>query len=482
MIGTIWISSSRILVRLLGLCSTFILARLLMPEDYGLVAIVTGIYGFLESFSELGFNQALIQFKNVDDDCYSTVWSLNICRGLLISIILVIIAYPTSIVLSDKRLFLLILYIAILPIIKGAANPRIIEFEKNLKFDVIFKIMLITKVISVIITIGIVIIWRSYWVLIHGMLIADITYCCLTYYYAPFKIRLTMTSWRKLVNFSGWISGSQILRALAQRLDPVILARFATPNIVGLLHMSRELSNMTFLEVAAPVRRVIYPALSKYALNSPEFIDIYKQSLKSLFMVLAPICMVFTFTVPDFVPLILGDKWNDVIKPIQYIMIFLTVSIIGQLAQSASFARGHSKPVFMQAAILTPIKLVIYIICVWKYSFYGAIYSICIDLVLTTLTDLYISQLATGIKYMAHFRLIRQCIYSLALMVIFMIITKQLLDCISMNNHIVRISMQILISGIIYTSATIILWKAAGCPDGIEKRIIQVSKKIIKNI
>ena len=478
--GTAWVGSSRLIIRLLGLCSTFILARLLVPEDFGLVAIVTSIVGLLVAFSELGFNQALISFKDVDDEDYATAWTMNFCRGIILSFLLVALSYPLSVMLNDSRLFPLFLVVSCLPLISGLENPKLIAFEKKMQFDVIFRVMVFTKLVGVISTIALVFVWRSYWVLVVGMLITAATRSLLSYYFAPLKIKFTVRSWKKLFSFSGWIVGAQMLRATSQRLDPIILASFATPHVVGVLHIARELSNMTFVEIAAPVRRVLFPALSQYKPYSDEFLDAYKQSISGLFMILAPVCVGFVLVAPDAIPVLLGDQWGETILPIQIILSCLTFSILTQNSLSAAMAVGRPRLLFTQSLIVSPLKLLVYCVGVANFGLYGAIFAICFEFLLASCVDLFISKKVTNINILDHFRMVRRSIFSLFVMGAFVMATSHMLGIgeMGITEHFVRLIVLIVVGGVTYSFSSFLTWHLVGRPFGAESTLIDYMSKI----
>lgn len=91
-IGVIWLMGTRMCVRSLGLISTIVLARLLMPDDFGVIALSSAFMALLTGASKLGFNAALIKFQTHDRDDLDTAWTLNLLRG----IILALIAYGAS--------------------------------------------------------------------------------------------------------------------------------------------------------------------------------------------------------------------------------------------------------------------------------------------------------------------------------------------------------------------------------------------------
>mgnify|MGYP001098657510 CR=1 FL=1 len=472
--GAAWVGSSRVAVRLLGLISTFVLARLLVPEDFGLVAIASGVIGLLQSFSDLSFNQALIRFQEVDDDDYSTAWTLNLLRGMLLCLLLLALAYPLSLSLDDARLFLVLIVVSVIPLAGGLENPRLILFEKQLRFDVLFRVMVITKLSGVLVTIVLACLWRSYWVLIIGMITTTLMRTLLSFFYAKGKLRFAVSSWKKIFGFSGWVSGEKMLTALGARLDPIILAYFVTPHVVGLLHIARELSYMSFTEIVYPLRRVLYPALSTGTTTDEEFINTYKKSVGGLFFVLAPVCVGFALTVPDLIPVVLGQGWLETIVPIQILTLSLGISILGQATHSATMAKGVPRYLFYGGLIIAPIRLAIFFVLVMYYGFYGAVFGISFGILLTAIVHLFISKMVTGIGMLQHVLLVKRSLLPLLAMcgAVYGLSALVFADAHQVGTHILRLVVMVPVGVLVYSAAYYVLWIFWGKPAGPERALV----------
>jgi lipopolysaccharide exporter len=473
-----WVGASRLIVRLLGLCSTLVLARLLVPEDFGLVAVATGIIGLLETFTEFSFNQALIRFQESDDDDYATAWTLNCCRGVILALIVIAISYPVSLLLKDSRLFLLLASISVLPMIRGFETPRLIIFEKKIEFNVIFRIMVFTKTFGVITTISLAFLWGSYWVFVAGMVVAASARTLLSYYYAPGKLKFTFVSTHKLFGFSGWLLGSQMLLALGNRMNPVILAAFVAPSVVGIFHIARELSSMTFMEVAGPLVRVMFPVLSNISDLSTEFVDIYKQSISGIFMVLSPICIGFALIANEAVPVMLGDQWGDVVVPLQYILVALAFSTLGLMARSAAMAKGYTRLIFFGNLISTPIKLSLFCLGAVMYGLIGAVIAVCIGIFISTVINIYIGSRVTFVSFFEHFSLVKRSIIPLLLMCLAVLLAQYYIsDTIVNYSNLLNLLFLILVGASVYIVITYCLWVFLDRPDGTEKKAFEILNK-----
>ena len=102
--GAAWIALSRIFVNAIGLVSMVVLARLLLPSDFGLVALAKSISMVVGALTELSLVQSLIQHRDPRDHHFNTAWTLNAIRSLILALVMVVLAGPSAELYGDDRL------------------------------------------------------------------------------------------------------------------------------------------------------------------------------------------------------------------------------------------------------------------------------------------------------------------------------------------------------------------------------------------
>ena len=146
--ATLWTVGSRMAVRFIGVISLVILAKILGPEDYGLVGKAAVIYGFLEMITELGLESALIANQKATHNHYSSAWTIHIMRGALIALVLVALAIPAANLMQEERLELIIYCYAAISFLRGFYNIGVVDFRKNMTFSKDFYYSLYQKLAS----------------------------------------------------------------------------------------------------------------------------------------------------------------------------------------------------------------------------------------------------------------------------------------------------------------------------------------------
>ena len=146
--GAFWTVGMRLSIRALGVVSVIILARILVPEDFGIVAKAAMIASVLEMIMEFGLDAALIHNRKATSAHYDTVWTIHVIRGSVIALILVALAKPAAVFFHEPVLSVILLFYALSSFINGLHNVGVVDFRKNLEFDRDFRFSLYHKTVE----------------------------------------------------------------------------------------------------------------------------------------------------------------------------------------------------------------------------------------------------------------------------------------------------------------------------------------------
>jgi lipopolysaccharide exporter len=140
-VGTAWLMLWRIVTRSLGFVSTLILARLLLPSDFGLIAMATTFAFGIEAISQLGLQEALVRRREEGLDLHHTAFTLQVGRALTTGLMIAAAAPAAGWWFSEPRLVTVVLVLAGLTVLNGLENVGIVEYRRAMRFDVQFKLM-----------------------------------------------------------------------------------------------------------------------------------------------------------------------------------------------------------------------------------------------------------------------------------------------------------------------------------------------------
>src|SRR5271170_8038873 len=150
--GAGWVIAWRLAMRVLGLASTLILVRLLVPSDFGLLALAASFAQTVDGMMTLGTEEAVIRQPNPDRHVYDTAWTLNVIRGLTVAAIVLLSAVPVARFFGDQRLVLVLIVIALPPLLDGLSNIGTVDFRREMQFQKEFAIMVLPKLFGIVAT------------------------------------------------------------------------------------------------------------------------------------------------------------------------------------------------------------------------------------------------------------------------------------------------------------------------------------------
>src|SRR5215469_8360793 len=185
--GSVWLIGLRWAVRLTGVISTLVLARLLSPSDFGVVAIAMVIVGMFEVLSWNGQELAIIRHDTPTPDHYNTAWTISALIGVVIAVGIVLVAPLTKNYFHDDRSIAVMRWLAIRPLLSGLENVGTVDFQRDLRFDRVFGYNFYAKVIAFFVTITAAALLRNYWALVIGSLTGQSARTILSYVLHPYR-------------------------------------------------------------------------------------------------------------------------------------------------------------------------------------------------------------------------------------------------------------------------------------------------------
>jgi len=340
--GALWMVFFKLTERSLGLISTVILARLLIPKDFGLVAMATSIIAVLELLSAFSFDIALIHKQEATRHHYDTAWTFNVSFGALSAVILLALANPAAGFYNESRLESVMYVLALGSLVQGFENIGVIAFRKDLEFRKDFYFLLSKKLVSFSVTLPLAFIFRNYWALIAGMLAGRTTGVLISYYVHPYRPRLSLKARHELLHFSKWLFFNNIITFLNFRAPDFIIGKISGARALGLYNIAHEISNLPTTELVAPINRAVFPAYAKMSQD----LSVLRQGYLNVIAVIAlfalPIGAGIAAISELAVAVFLGDKWLDSASIISILAFYgITISL---LSNSGSVLMAVGKP------------------------------------------------------------------------------------------------------------------------------------------
>ncbi len=349
-IGATWMVAWRMVTRGLGLISTLILARLLVPADFGLVAFATSFAAAIDSLSELGLQAALVRKPDNDRSLYDTAFTMQAIRGLVTGAILAMGAWVSSTWLGDERLMPMLMVLAAVAAVAGFDNIAVVKFQRELRFDLEFRLLFVPRVLQFVIATGAAFTLRSYWALIIGVVVGRLSRLVMTYWVQPHRPRLTLSRWRELAGFSFWSWASSMAYMIWNRCDAFVLGPVLGMGQLGIFMLSMEIGLLPTSELVDPAARALYAGVAAAQNRGTDPITLALPLMAMLLMLVVPIGLGISATSGYVVAALLGPTWAIGRPVIAMFALLSMITPVTFVAATVLNAAGHVRQNFVAVA------------------------------------------------------------------------------------------------------------------------------------
>ena len=308
-IGVSWLVAWRMLTRILGMLSTLVLARILVPADFGLLAMATTFSMAIEAMSQFGLQDALVRRPQEGRDLYDAAFTLQAIRALVTAALLAAGAPVAAWWFAEPRLMPVLLVLAATSVLTGFENIGIVEFRRELRFSVQFLLLAAPRLLQVAVAVPLALVWRSYWALLAGIVVARLARLVMTYLVHPYRPRLGLTGWRELFGFSFWIWASALAALIWDRCDPFVLGPAIGTARLGIYLTALDVAILPITELIAPAADALLAGLASAQRQGSSSVRAALPVASALLLVVAPIAITVSCAAADVVSVLLGPKW-----------------------------------------------------------------------------------------------------------------------------------------------------------------------------
>jgi O-antigen/teichoic acid export membrane protein len=319
--GAGWMILLRAFDRVIGVVSISILARLLLPDDFGLVAIAVSVVAIVEAFGALSVEAALIRNHDAGRTQYDSAWTIRAAASCVLAIVLLGAAEPAATFFRDPRVASILYILAATTAIAGFENIGTVEFQKELEFRRDFTYQFTTRIAATAVTILAAVVLRDYWALVIGMACRSVFRVALSYAVHPYRPRISTEHVRPLLKFSKWLLAQNLIHGVNSRLSNIILGRLVAVDLVAFFTVGSEIARLATSEIQAPIRRAIYPGFARVGDDLDNLRRIFLGSFGVLTMLALPIAVGVGLTADYIVHVVLGPRWLSAIPIVQIIAV-----------------------------------------------------------------------------------------------------------------------------------------------------------------
>jgi O-antigen/teichoic acid export membrane protein len=310
-------------INFLSFGKVLIIANFFFLEDLGIISIALMMMEILTTFTETGFDSALVQKKENIHSYLDTAWTAGLVKGLILFLILYCAApFLASIRVPEDKVDLTVSILRAMSIcflINGVKNIGTIYFQKELDFRKVFTLSVVSSLADIILSVAFIFIFRSVWGVIAARIIASAINCIGSYILSPYRPRFHFepAKARELWRFGKWIYGSNMMGYLISRGDNCFIWFYLGLPQLALYKYAFDLALMPATHISGVISSVSFPAYSKIQNDIPRLREAYLKVLKLTALLSIPASSLIFLLGPDFVQLFLPERMFPLIFTLQ---------------------------------------------------------------------------------------------------------------------------------------------------------------------
>ena len=479
--GSAWITGARVVINLIGFVSTLVLARILTPADFGLVALGTTILVIVTAVTDMSLAQALVHHQSPEDDHFHTAWTLNACRGLALAALMGAAGHPLASLYNEPRLEWLIYALAFSVMIGGLTNPRIVLLSKQLVFWQDFLMSVSERLVAVIVSIGVAIYFRSYWALVAGAVAGQFAAMLISYAILPFRPRIVWNRARELWSFSIWLTLGQAMNTINWRFDQLLIGHYLGRSVLGAYAVGDNLAQIPTREAIAPLTHTLFPAFSRIAEDKPRLAMAYQRAQALVTAIALPVGVGFGLLAEPMVLALMGEKWRSAIPIIQALSAVFAFQTLGSLVQPLGMATGATRSLFQRDLVMFALRLPVTIGAMLLWGLTGLIYARVATGLTAAIVNMTLVRQLTGLSLRGQLIANQRSLAAVAVMAAGVMALDAQFNHQTPNltDLVVELGLRAAVGAILYLGATIALWQVAGRPTGAEREVVSLASRLV---
>jgi len=341
-----WTVVAAVVRTLMQLVQVAVLARLLTPEDYGLMAMVTVVLSFTNMFADMGVNSAYVQRQDVTPEQRSSLFWLNIGAGVVLSLMILTVSSLIASFFGDERLTSLLMLAASTFVLIALGQQIRMAAEKALNF----RLVVLTEIASILLGFGVAVSsafagWGVY-SLVFGAIVTTgsssvLAWLFLANGWRP-MLRFKLDDVRSFLGFGSALVANNVVSHFNRSIDLLLGGRMLAAAELGLYSIPRQIVLHIQGAVNPIITRVGFPLIAQVQKDISQVRTIYLKTLNMTASTNAPLYIGFAFFAPEVVQIILGDKWHGAIELLRILALWGFIRSTGNPVGSLLMGMGRA--------------------------------------------------------------------------------------------------------------------------------------------
>lgn len=343
--GVRWTAAENLFNVVSGIVFIAVLARLLQPQDFGLMAIAAVVLGFSQFFADMGISNGIIHRQDVSESQLSTLYWVNVAAGLVVFGVVVALAGPLATFYREPELASVIMVAALTLLVQPFGQQFGVLLQKELHFNLLARIGMASRFCGLVAAVLLAWSGAGVYSLVYSAVLTAALETALTVAFGrrihrP-RLHFRPAEVRHFFSFGAWQMGEAVINFFNANLDSLLIGRLAGTEALGLYSVARQLV-MRPAEIVNPiVTRVSTPVMAKVQDDLARLRAIYLQTINHLSSLNFPIYAAIAVFAREITLLLFGEKWLAAVPLIQILAAYAAVRSTANPVGSLLLARGR---------------------------------------------------------------------------------------------------------------------------------------------
>lgn len=309
--GVAWSFSEKILTMIIQMVVSIVVARQLMPSDFGVMAIMTFFCSVALAIVDSGFSQTLIRKDDPSDEDYFAVLNFNVAMAILLYFVLVFASHSLATLYSSPIIVDIAPILFLVLPINSLCVVQTVMFTREFRFALLSKIVFLSSLVSGVVAVVMAFMGCGIWSLVAQRLVQmgvkGVAFWTLRNWRT--SARLSFRPLREMAPFSLRLLATDLIASIYNNVAQLFIGKMHTTSTLGFYSQAQKLKDLPVTSTVQAVQGVTYPALSKISDDSEKFSSGYLRIMRLLSFVIAPVMLGFVAIADDMFMLLLGERW-----------------------------------------------------------------------------------------------------------------------------------------------------------------------------
>ena len=392
LLGLSWTFLDTFFIRGLTFVALIFLARLLGPEEFGLIGMISVFIGIGKTLSDSGLTNSLIRTKDPVDKDYSTVFIVNIIISIVVYLSIYFLSPSISTFFDQPILIGVIRLYSLVFIITALSATHIAILTKSMSFKKITIISMPSTIIGVVT--GLLLGYYGYgvWSIVWLYLSTEIIRCLLFWIYSLWRpsLMFSLEKFKFHYVFGYKLMLSGLLNAIFENVYNVIIGKYYTPAVLGYYERSRQFVKYPSATFTGVISKVTYPLLAKYFGQDDQLRILYKKLIRVSFFIISPCMLGISAVAKPLFNLILGDEWLPAVIFFQILCFAMMLYPIHTFNLNILKVYGRSD-LFLKIEVLKKIIISLTILVSFQFGVIGLVWGSVFTSYISLIINMYYS-------------------------------------------------------------------------------------------